>query len=74
MIYAIWFFISSIKSTGARTGYATIVLLLMFFGGTIILLLGVIGEYLARIYMESKGRPIFIVKGENIERQTDVCK
>lgn len=66
-IYAIYFFISNIRSTGPRTGYATIVLLLMFFGGTIILLLGVIGEYLARIYMESKGRPLFIAKETNIE-------
>lgn len=70
VIYAVWFFISSIKSTGARTGYATIVLLLMFFGGTIILLLGVIGEYLARIYMESKDRPLFVLKESNIGKGT----
>ncbi|MCM1103046.1 MAG: glycosyltransferase family 2 protein [Clostridium sp.] len=68
IIYAIYFFVSNINSTGQRTGYATIVLLLMFFGGTIILLLGVIGEYLARIYMESKDRPIFILKDSNIKR------
>lgn len=68
VIYAIRFFISSIRSTGPRTGYATIVLLLMFFGGTIILLLGVIGEYLARIYMESKNRPIFVLKEDNMEK------
>lgn len=67
-IYAIDFFISNIRSDGPRTGYATIVMLLMFFGGTIILLLGVIGEYLARIYMESKDRPIFVAKDDNMER------
>jgi len=67
--YAIWFFVNSLRNTGSRTGYATIVLLLMFFGGTIILLLGVIGEYLARIYMESKDRPIFIMKETNMEHK-----
>lgn len=69
-ISAIWFFVSSLRSTGPRTGYATIVLLIMFFGGTIILLLGVIGEYLARIYMESKDRPIFVLKESNIGKGT----
>lgn len=69
-IYAIDFFISNIRRDGPRTGYATIVMLLMFFGGTIILLLGVIGEYLARIYMESKDRPIFVAKESNIGKGT----
>lgn len=68
VIYAICFFVSSIRSAGPRTGYATIVMLLMFFGGTIILILGVIGEYLARIYMESKDRPIFVLKEDNMEQ------
>ncbi len=67
-IYAIHFLITNIRSTGPRTGYATIVILLMFFGGTIILLLGIIGEYLARIYIESKDRPIFILKESNISK------
>lgn len=71
VVYAIHFFITNINSTGPRTGYATIVMLLMFFGGTIILLLGVIGEYLARIYMESKDRPLFVRKESNIERGPD---
>lgn len=68
-IYAIRFFISNINGTSPRTGYATIVMLLMFFGGTIILLLGIIGEYLARIYLESKDRPIFIVKEANMDER-----
>lgn len=66
VIYAIYFFLININRTGPRTGYATIVLLLMFFGGTIILLLGVIGEYVARIYMESKDRPLFVMKESNV--------
>lgn len=70
-VSAIWFFIDSLKSVGPRTGYATIVLLIMFFGGTIILLLGVIGEYLARIYMESKDRPIFVLKESNLGRSSN---
>ncbi len=43
-------------------GYPTMVCLLLLFGGMILLTLGIIGEYLARIYMEGKHRPVFIAK------------
>lgn len=43
-------------------GYATIVVLILFFGGLQLLTLGVLGEYLGRLYIENKRRPIFIVK------------
>ena len=54
--------------TGARvwTDSLTAILLLLFIGGTIITILGVIGEYLARIYMEVKNRPIYIAKEQNL--------
>lgn len=43
-------------------GISTIVILTSFLFGMLFLILGVIGEYLARIYDEVKGRPTFIVK------------
>lgn len=66
VIAVIWFAISTLNSDLPRTGYGTIVCLIAFFGGTIILLLGIIGEYMARIYTEVKKRPIFLVKDTNI--------
>ncbi len=66
LIATIWFAISTLTSDMPRTGYGTIVCLIAFFGGTIILLLGIIGEYMARIYTEVKKRPIFLVKDTNI--------
>lgn len=65
-VCAIVFFILALRGGGPRTGYATIVLLIIFFGGLIVFLLGVIGEYLARIYAEVKKRPLFIVNDSNI--------
>ena len=40
----------------------TIILLLLFFFGVVLMVLGFIGEYIARIYMELKHRPIYIEK------------
>ncbi|MBM4142837.1 MAG: glycosyltransferase family 2 protein [Lentisphaerae bacterium] len=43
-------------------GWASIVLVALFLGGIQLLFLGVIGEYLHRIYAEVKGRPLYLVK------------
>ena len=63
---AIIFAYRELSNPGPRTGYGTIVILVAFFGGTILLILGIIGEYLARIYLEVKRRPIFIARETNI--------
>jgi len=43
-------------------GYTTIVALILLLGGIQLLCLGIIGEYLARTYVEVKRRPIYIAK------------
>ena len=42
-------------------GFTTVILLILIIGGFIMLSLGVIGHYLARIYEEVKGRPKYII-------------
>ena len=42
-------------------GYTTIVVLIIIFFGLTFIFLGVIGEYIAKIYMETKGRPHYII-------------
>lgn len=41
-------------------GYPTIVCLILLFGGLILLTLGILGEYLGRVYVQGKNRPIYI--------------
>lgn len=43
------------------SGFATVILLLLIIGSLLMLSLGIIGEYLARIYEEVKGRPRYVV-------------
>ncbi|MBZ8131685.1 glycosyltransferase family 2 protein [Afifella sp. IM 167] len=43
-------------------GYASLMVLVLFFGGINLLSLGIIGEYLGRTYTEVKGRPLYIVR------------
>ena len=46
----------------AVSGFATVILLQLITGSFLMISLGIIGEYLARIYEEVKGRPRYIVK------------
>lgn len=48
-------------------GYASIMVMILFIGGIIELSIGILGEYISRIYMETKKRPIFIAKETNIK-------
>jgi hypothetical protein len=43
-------------------GYTSIMVSLFFLGGIILLVLGVIGEYVGRIYEEVQGRPLYLIK------------
>jgi glycosyltransferase involved in cell wall biosynthesis len=46
----------------AVSGWTTIVVTLLFFFGLQMIFLGILGEYLARVFEEVKGRPLFVVK------------
>jgi dolichol-phosphate mannosyltransferase len=45
-------------------GYASIIVSLFFLGGIILFILGVIGEYIGRIYTEVQNRPLYVIKEE----------
>ncbi|MEI8132960.1 MAG: glycosyltransferase, partial [Leptolinea sp.] len=43
-------------------GFTTLAAAVLFFGGLNLLALGIVGQYLARIYREIKGRPLYVVQ------------
>ncbi len=48
-------------SGNAVSGFTTVILLLLVIGSILMISLGIIGEYLARIYQEVKGRPRYVI-------------
>ncbi len=60
--------IKAIVTGEIGSGYATTVCVELLIGGIIELSIGIIGEYLGRVFIETKRRPIYIAKVKNIEK------
>jgi glycosyltransferase involved in cell wall biosynthesis len=59
--YALFLVIRTVLYGVDVPGYASIMVTVLFLGGVQLLCLGMLGEYMGRLYMEAKGRPIYIV-------------
>ena len=59
-IYAIVIVFKTLALGIKLPGYASIVTIMLFLGGIQLISIGIIGEYIGRIYMEVKQRPIYI--------------
>ena len=62
VIYAIVVIIQKLCFSIAVPGYATIVVLILLIGGLQLFGMGILGEYLSKIYLQVKNRPVYIVK------------
>ncbi|KAA2257082.1 glycosyltransferase family 2 protein [Solihabitans fulvus] len=60
--YAIWVVWHAVKDGVDSPGYVTIICGVLGLGGLQLMFLGILGEYLGRIYYETKRRPHFLVK------------
>ena len=68
-IYAIYVIIKCIVTGTFVQAFQAIILLILFFSGIQILLFGIVGEYLGRIFKESKHRPLYLVSEYNGEKE-----
>ena len=59
-VFSVWAFIDKIQGR-ALEGMTTVILILIFIGSIMMISLGIIGYYVARIYEEIKGRPKYII-------------
>ena len=62
LVYMIVVVIQRLFFEMAFPGYATIIASILLIGGIQMIILGIIGEYIARIYIQGKHRPIYVAK------------
>jgi glycosyltransferase involved in cell wall biosynthesis len=53
-------------------GYASLICTILFLGGLNMMTLGIFGEYLARVFIESKHRPLYVIR--NVHRGDEVAE
>ena len=67
-IYAIYFLIKTVLYGDETAGFPTLIIVMLFLGGIQLFSLGIIGEYVGRIFKETKGRPTYIASDYNEEK------
>lgn len=68
-VYFIYVIVKACVINEAIQAFQAIILLILFFSGVQILLFGIIGEYLGRIFNETKNRPLYLVNEYNGEKE-----
>lgn len=64
ILWLVYFLINNIVRGNSGNGFATLVCLMLLLGGIMLFSVGVLGIYIARIYLETKERPLYIIKDE----------
>lgn len=65
IVYGICIMIDTFLYGNPVQGYASLICLILFLGGLNLMVVGIVGEYIARIYEQSKNRPHYLIKKKN---------
>ena len=69
LVMAVWALVIRVFTERALPGWASTTVPIYLLGGVQLLCIGILGEYVAKIYGETKGRPRYLI--EKVERRTD---
>lgn len=64
-VFGVFVFVKAVFYGDVVRGYPTLLLVILFLGGVQLMALGTIGEYLGRLYMEAKQRPLYLVEEQH---------
>lgn len=70
-LYFLYVLYLAVFTDATMKGWPSLISIMLIFNGFILLILGIIGEYIGRIYDETKGRPLYIVREFTGERDED---
>jgi polyisoprenyl-phosphate glycosyltransferase len=62
-LYMVYIFYIKLFTTKTVTGWSSTVVIILFLSGVQLMSLGVIGEYIGRLYEETKRRPLYVIEG-----------
>ncbi|TGL98126.1 glycosyltransferase [Leptospira barantonii] len=63
-IYAITMFFTSEKTV---SGWTSVLVSVLFMGGVQLIVLGILGEYIGKMFLQTKNRPSYIIKESNLD-------
>ncbi|WP_202303589.1 glycosyltransferase family 2 protein [Dryocola clanedunensis] len=69
--YGFWMILDKVIWGNSVRGYASLITSILFLGGIQLIGIGVLGEYIGRIYIEAKKRPRYILKKQIITRRQE---
>jgi len=61
-LYALYFLIKTLLIGESVRGFPTLIVTVMILGGLQLMAIGIIGEYLGRLFIESKRRPLYLLE------------
>ena len=61
-VLMVYYLVKTIMYGDPIQGFPTLIVIILFLGGMQMMAIGVLGEYLGRIFNESKRRPVYLVK------------
>jgi polyisoprenyl-phosphate glycosyltransferase len=73
-IYGAWIIYQTLAYGNPVAGYPSLIVVVLFLGGLQLFFIGIIGEYVGRIYDETKQRPLYVVQHFHASQTQSMAK